>query len=567
MARCVTCDRSLYRGVRRHVLTHHFFDSRRDFVERIFQNLQPLQELAFDGTRSICHPCWHRIEQSLHQRPRTPPIRQVSPSRAAIQVPGFTRAANTSRRCMMESCNNVQLRQMPNSIKVFLLSYYHLYIPPLARICENHLRNTALEDMSQSVSHAQTDFNSGSFGDIVRMYTLALENRCKLNFNNLDEITAEDLHFWTGLNHEEFNSLFDQLPTLSRRSFSAREDLGIYLAKIRTGEPSIRLATLFNKSRQSIDRKIKLARQCLNNDFVPLHLGLDHISRSEIVERNRILPNYIFGDDLWTKALIICDGGYIFIQKSSNFFFQRECYSLHKYTNLIKPFMLVCGDGHILDVAGPYAATASDAVIMRHILENPDGPPEEAPINYYLEQGDTFIVDRGFRDVIPLLESCGYTVHMPPTKRRGETQLTCEEANKSRLVTLCRWVVETINGRFKRDFKMFRYRVFNTALPTVMMDYRIAAALINAFQQPYEDSQYTEQFIETINRNMNRPNLLADYVVERNLNRQRATFVRLEVNDQTFEDFPRLTQEELILFAVGTYHCKIARSYCNLENE
>ncbi|KAJ8720682.1 hypothetical protein PYW08_006147 [Mythimna loreyi] len=149
---------------------------------------------------------------------------------------------------------------------------------------------------------------------------------------------------------------------------------------------------------------------------------------------------------------------------------------------------------------------------------------------------------------------------MPPTKRRGETQLTCEEANKSRLVTLCRWVVETINGRFKRDFKIFRYRVFNRALPSTMTDYKIAAALINAFQEPYEDSQ---QFVDIINRNMHKPNLLADYVIEHNLNRHRAAFVRLEKNDQTLEDFPRLSQEELILFAVGTYHCKIARTYCS----
>ena len=153
--------------------------------------------------------------------------------------------------------------------------------------------------------------------------------------------------------------------------------------------------------------------------------------------------------------------------------------------------MLVCGDGHIIDVTGPYSASTSDASIMQQILQNHDGPYEEAPINYYLEQNDAFILDRGFRDAVPLLETYGYDVHMPPTKRRGETQLTCEEANKSRLVTLCRWVVETINGRFKRDFKIFRYRVFNRALPSTMTDYKIAAVLINAFQEPYDDSQYT----------------------------------------------------------------------------
>ncbi|KAJ8704290.1 hypothetical protein PYW08_013014 [Mythimna loreyi] len=117
MNRCVVCDRSLYRGIRRHALTQRFFESRRDFVERIFQNLQPLQEVAFDGSRSICHSCWHRIDHSLRPDLEPPAALIHQASGAAITVPDFTRAANTSRRCMMENCGNMQLRQMSNSIK------------------------------------------------------------------------------------------------------------------------------------------------------------------------------------------------------------------------------------------------------------------------------------------------------------------------------------------------------------------------------------------------------------------------------------------------------------------
>ncbi|CAG4969726.1 unnamed protein product [Colias eurytheme] len=120
--------------------------------------------------------------------------------------------------------------------------------------------------------------------------------------------------------------------------------------------------------------------------------------------------------------------------------------------------MLVGGDGYIIEASGPYAATSSDASIMKNILRNHNGPREEAVINYFLEAGDVFIVDRVFRDA----------VSMPPTKSRDQNQLTREEANKSKLITMCRWVVESINGRFKSDFKMFKYRVFNRSLHTTM---------------------------------------------------------------------------------------------------
>ncbi|KAF9424317.1 hypothetical protein HW555_000456, partial [Spodoptera exigua] len=54
---------------------------------------------------------------------------------------------------------------------------------------------------------------------------------------------------------------------------------------------------------------------------------------------------------------------------------------------------------------------------------------------------------------IGLLTSLGFSVHKPETLDVGETQLFTIKANKSRLVTLCRWVIELVNGRFKRDFK------------------------------------------------------------------------------------------------------------------
>ncbi|KAJ8711927.1 hypothetical protein PYW08_008881 [Mythimna loreyi] len=150
---------------------------------------------------------------------------------------------------------------------------------------------------------------------------------------------------------------------------------------------------------------------------------------------------------------------------------------------------------------------------------------------------------------------------MPPSKRREDTQLSTDQANKSRLITMVRWVVETINGRFKRDFKIFRNRVFNKNVPHIFEDFRIAAALINYFQDPYGDSPYTEDFIEIINRNIQRPNLLAEYVEENNLNRHRVTFRRMTANDPEFEHFPQLTIEDIIKFSIGTYHVRLARSY------
>lgn len=113
----------------------------------------------------------------------------------------------------------------------------------------------------------------------------------------------------------------------------------------------------------------------------------------------------------------------------------------------------------------------------------------------------------------------------------------------------------------KQNFKIFRHKYFNIALPNAITDFRIAAALTNATQESYSDSRLTGSFLEMIERNVNRPNLLADYVDQQRLNAQRKiAFQRMEAT--LLQDFPKMTYDEILIFSTGTYHVKLARSYC-----
>jgi len=42
---------------------------------------------------------------------------------------------------------------------------------------------------------------------------------------------------------------------------------------------------------------------------------------------------------------------------------------------------------------GPYLINQNDAEILKHILEDPNG------LSKFLKEGDTFVLDRGFRDI------------------------------------------------------------------------------------------------------------------------------------------------------------------------
>lgn len=94
-----------------------------------------------------------------------------------------------------------------------------------------------------------------------------------------------------------------------------------------------------------------------------------------------------------------------------------------------------------------------------------------------------------------------------------------------------------------------------------MDDFRVAAALINAFHLLIEDNAHAEEYLRIIRERLHVPNQLGAYVTNRNINRRRASFRNIEADAIGADEFPVLTQEDLTLFALGSYHIKLARSY------
>ncbi|CAG2244374.1 unnamed protein product [Mytilus edulis] len=56
-------------------------------------------------------------------------------------------------------------------------------------------------------------------------------------------------------------------------------------------------------------------------------------------------------------------------------------------------------------------------------------------IKSFVNENDIFVVDRGFRDSISLLEELGIKAAMPTFMKKGEKQMSDADANTSRMVT------------------------------------------------------------------------------------------------------------------------------------
>lgn len=75
-------------------------------------------------------------------------------------------------------------------------------------------------------------------------------------------------------------------------------------------------------------------------------------------------------------------------------------------------------------------ARNNDATILNHMFHT-----NVEDLKGWFHEDDVFVVDRGFRDSVEMLEELGIRAEMPRLMTRGQKQMTTSDANASRLVT------------------------------------------------------------------------------------------------------------------------------------
>lgn len=223
---------------------------------------------------------------------------------------------------------------------------------------------------------------------------------------------------------------------------------------------------------------------------------------------------------------------------------------------MVKPVMLVASDGYILDVHGPYFADTrnNDAALLQKELEDRNGP-----FRQWLEDGDIFIADRGYRDAVPFMNNINLEIKIPPFLQQNQRQFTTMEANLSRIITKTRWVVEARNGHIKSIFKFFNDSLCMDHIVNIGDFYKIAAAVINRFHQPIVMNDANEQLAQEMINRFRTPNLIQEKVERERLATRNGTWQRMDA--ALFPSFPRITLDYLKDLIFGSYQIRLAPSY------
>ncbi|KYN03209.1 hypothetical protein ALC62_05955, partial [Cyphomyrmex costatus] len=310
----------------------------------------------------------------------------------------------------------------------------------------------------------------------------------------------------------------------------------ILLCKLRTALSNQQISFLFGVCKATIGNYIKIAIEDLINHLVPKFINNDN--RTLLTNHVTPMSKALF-DIPKDKTCLIFDATYRLVKKSKNYFGQNQLWSEQKKMPLIKPMVGCTSDGWVQFVLGPFDATHNDATILKDCFQR---YPSEMSL---IHENDVISVDRGFRDVI----------------------LNTLDANLSRFVTKCRWIVEQVFGRLKIKFKIFAIPAHNS---TLIHDYQallIAFALLNLFHEPILSDRINEDVAVLMKSRLHIPNQLQCVVEKFNLSKVRAAFLQIEY--VTFDNvennqqlcFPHLTLDDLYSISLGPYQVQNAISY------
>lgn len=230
---------------------------------------------------------------------------------------------------------------MPKEARLDLLIVHSMYAPRGVRCCDEHLAGAKRLKPDVPVVMEKRRVMSAvlsatemieTVGDLLALVRIA-RDAPRLDFSDLS-LGNEDYLTWTGWSKTQFDYMYGSVAAYLRSSSNrhSRNAFAIFWIKLKTNLSFRQIGSIFNVSGDAEHRRKRMAdafdsvRVALINHFVPLHLGVGHLTREVAKEKNTSFSIEFFGN----HVTIIWDATYIFIGKSSDNQINRKTYSGQK---------------------------------------------------------------------------------------------------------------------------------------------------------------------------------------------------------------------------------------------
>ncbi|XP_011873641.1 PREDICTED: uncharacterized protein LOC105565230, partial [Vollenhovia emeryi] len=567
-SKCAGCDKSLKKIRGKKKLIRHE-DEANTFAHLLQQNIIVNDIICSKCRLSIYRKQKPEIDPTLETENDLPSFESTSDdptfevqlkSKEAIseieyvEIP-IQRTVATHKYCCI--CFSIQnLTVIPDEAQMQSYMKKKIYIPAGNRCCRTHVIKNRIYEEELDLLKVHSNTTSLSVLELSKvMETLSIKCYSTL-FDNIGDfsLSEKQLEVFTGLTWENLIQIKDMMTSLrNSQSRSVIQALVVFLFKLRTGNSNKMLASILQlENEQVVSEYSSSIIKSFKNDVLPQRFGLSSLNRDDLIQNHTTeVAKKLF--DIGDNLFLIYDGTYARHQKSTNNEYQRKSFSGQKKVPLCKPFTICTTDGYVVDMLGPYLANQNDAEILKTIIQDPNG------LCKFLKKNDTFVLDRGFRDIVNDLEENNFKVLMPALKGKRK-QLTTEESNHSRFVTKIRWAVESVHGVLKQKYRFLDHKIDNKLIPKVGMYFRIAAFLNNTFGKRLQsDAETLDKIVQRMKDQKDIQNTLATEIEEKGWLRRKVCFKRVTSND--ILDFPEMSTNDLKILFTGSYQLSQAVSY------
>jgi len=398
----------------------------------------------------ICNNCNISICQELR-------ILENDPSCVRLNILSQT----SSNTCLI--CNaHYGVRRLSLKCRIDIFVKMNIYVPENCLCCNHHLNENGLMLDCLLVGLRYVNRPYILKGKQLDLFLQGLRNEvgysAQRRYKDETSLTEDQFKSISPITKEQYNDLFtycEPVAVEGGHRYVSKKDLLCFLCKMRQGLSDEFLCVMFHySSKQATSLAISTVRQSLTIRFTRENIGFQALTRQQYIEQHITeFSNQLYNSEPQKpKVIVYNDCTYLNIEKSSCFKVLRQSYCVHKGRHLLKPAIFVAPDGYILDIQGPYFSNAANN--DARILDSQLSRDVNIMRNWFQDQ-DIFILDRGYRDAIPILQRIGICYKMPLLLDRGQSQFLTEEANESRIVTKTRWIVEARNGHLKQIYKMF----------------------------------------------------------------------------------------------------------------
>lgn len=247
---------------------------------------------------------------------------------------------------------------------------HSIYIKDHSRCCDAHYDENGLI-RKEEFFIIPTREQAHSLKDVEMLEMLSAKHSNVFErFKDIKYLEDEHCKQITGWSKDEFIRFSEYIVSIHNTEQRNKEQLiALYRYWLRTGIDQKSLAAMFgnNTNQRTISLYLETIRAAIYKEFVPCFLGAKE-NRDFYLRYNTFMTHKLFDlkkDDL----VIVADGTYSKIEKSSNNDFQFKTYSVQKSGSLFKPFIICCADGYIIDCYGPFSANSNDSTILNYILE------------------------------------------------------------------------------------------------------------------------------------------------------------------------------------------------------